>query len=69
MPYVTVEVDLEDFDDDELLEELERRGLHTTEPDGLAQLKDIQQAMRMGKTQVAYNLMHDYIRDRLGTAI
>jgi hypothetical protein len=27
MPYVSVDIDLDDFDDDDLIEEIERRGL------------------------------------------
>jgi hypothetical protein len=32
MPYVNIEVDLRDFDDDELIEELEDRGKFTVVP-------------------------------------
>ena len=27
MPYVSIDIDLDDFDDDDLIEEIERRGL------------------------------------------
>lgn len=73
MPYITVEahVDLDDFDDEDIRGEYEARGLGNSCPSthDSEQLQAIHHAMRMGKAQTAYNLMYDYVRDRLGVAV
>jgi len=67
--YKEVEIDLEDFDDDELIEELVARGV-----DGYSGMTDddlraIHEMMRLGKKEEAYAAMYDYIRNKLGVAI
>lgn len=76
MPYVTVEVDvdLSEFSDDDIREEYEERclGDDNSGPGSLEEklrLENIHYAMLMGRRDVAYDLMYDYIRDRLGKSI
>lgn len=73
MPYITIEadVDLDDFDDDDIREEYEARGLGDTPSDSerMETLRRIHQLMLNKKSREAYRLMYDYIRDELGTAI
>ena len=73
MAYVTVDVDvdLDDFDDDEIRKEYEARGLGDGPSEGeeMETLKRIHQLMRFNKREQAYNLMYDYIRDKLGVAV
>jgi hypothetical protein len=64
---IEVEVDLADFDDDEIEQEFRDRGLGG--PTSNEQLYAIYQAMRLGKTEHAHTLMWDYVRDRLGVAV
>jgi hypothetical protein len=58
MPYVSVDVDLDDFDTNELIEELERRGLdYNTEgvdaDKARAVLEQVYQLRRTGQTYEA----------------
>lgn len=71
MATITVDVDLEDFDDDEIIDEYNERGLgdKPSESERMDKLREIRQLMLQGKTEDAYKLMYDYIRDELGTAI
>ena len=71
MPSITVDIDLDDFDDDDIREEYESRGLGDTpsNDERTAQLRHIRFYMNIGKREEAYRLMYDYIRDELGTAI
>jgi hypothetical protein len=78
MSYISVNVDIDDvieqIDDDDLVREVEERGLkvgtnYLSKSDQHERLEQIHQAMLMGKPQTAYNLMYDYIRDVLGKAI
>ena len=67
---VEVDIDLEDFTDQELIAELEARGVggyggSCTDDD----LRGIHGLMRLGKKDEAYAAMYDYIRNKLGTAI
>lgn len=67
---VEVEVDLTDWDDDELIAELETRGVNgyggsCTDDD----LRVIHEMMKLGKKEQAYEAMNDYIRNKLGVAI
>jgi hypothetical protein len=41
MPYVSVHIDLDDFDTDDLIEELESRGHHVTKGAGTDTLGDL----------------------------
>lgn len=68
--YIDVEVDLADWDDDELITELEERGISgygggCTDDD----LRTIHEMMKLGKKEQAYAAMNDYIRNKLGVAI
>lgn len=71
MPSITVDIDLDDFDDDDIREEYESRGLGDTpsNDERKAQLRNIRLYMNLGEREKAYSLMYDYIRDELGTAI
>ena len=65
---VEVDIDLEDFTDQELVDELAERdvsGYGGTDDD----LRGIHGLMRLGKKEQAYAAMYDYIRNKLGTAI
>ena len=65
---VEVDIDLEDFTDQELVDELSERnvsGYGGTEDD----LRAIHEMMKVGKKEQAYAAMYDYIRNKLGTAI
>lgn len=69
---VDVEVDLSDFDDDVIREEYEERfgdggGGDPSNTDEA--LPRIYHAMRQGKTELAHELMWDYVRDKLGVAV
>jgi diketogulonate reductase-like aldo/keto reductase len=71
MASVTVEVDLDDFTDEEIEAEYNERGLG----DGLTASEDrdelmaIRQLVLNHKSKEAYKRMYEYIRNRLGTAI
>ena len=73
MTWITVEVDvdLSEFDDSAIESEYNDRGLG----DGLTVSEDkdelmaIRHLMLTHKSKEAYNLMYEYIRNRLGTAI
>ena len=71
MAHVYVDIDLDEFDDDEIREEYKARGLGDgpTLDDEMETLKRIHQLMRFNKREQAYNLMYDYVRNKLGTAI
>lgn len=68
---VEVEVDLSQFDDDDIREEYEARGLGgaPSNDERRMKLRRIHQLMLNKKSKEAYRLMYDYIRDELGTAI
>lgn len=73
MAYVTVDVDvdLNDFDDDEIREEYKARGLGEglSESEEAAALMKIRQLILMDKHSEAVTLMSDFIRNKLGVAI
>lgn len=71
MTLVTVDVDLDEFDDDDIREEYEARGLGDTpsNDERMEKLRHIRLYMNLGEREKAYSLMYDYIRDELGTAI
>ena len=73
MRSITVEADafLSDFDDEDIRAEYNERfgdqcedAHNTDEP-----LPRIYHAMRLGKRELAYELMWDYVRDKLGVAV
>lgn len=61
--YKEVEIDLDEWDDDDLVAELKVRGV--TDDD----LRVIHEMMKLGKKEQAYEAMNDYIRNKLGVAI
>lgn len=73
MTYITVEVDvdLSEFDDSEIEEEYNDRGLgdQPSASEDREELMAIRQLMLAKKSDEAYRRMYDYIRNRLGTAI
>lgn len=62
---------MDDFDDEEIIEEYEARGLgdKPNNSERKERLTKIRQLMLRNKSKEAYRLMYDYIRDELGTAI
>lgn len=62
-----VEVDLECFDDDDIREEYELRGLGTVEDTEV--LNKIWIADREGRKDVAYALMREYVLNKLGKVL
>jgi hypothetical protein len=68
---VEVDVDLSEFDDDDIEAEYNRRGLgdQSSESDDRLELMAIRQLVLSKKSKEAYKRMYDYIRNRLGTAI
>jgi hypothetical protein len=76
---ITIEADVDDvlnqISTNDLLEEVERRGLQTpatgplTDDEAHERLEAIHHLMRMKKSKEAYKLMYNYVRDVLGKAI
>jgi hypothetical protein len=73
MPYITteVEIDLDDFDTDDLVDELERRGKDATSLsiDDTETLMKIWQHDREGRKEEAYALMREYVLEKLGKVV
>lgn len=68
MPYIHVDVDLEEFDDDEIREEYESRNLGEREH-GDEMLTRIWIADREGRKDEAYALMREYVLEKLNKVI
>ena len=68
MPYIHVDVDLEEFDDDEIVAEYESRNLGGSEV-GDEMLNRIWIADREGRKDEAYALMREYVLDKLGKVV
>ncbi len=68
MPYVHVEMDWEEIDDDELVAEYESRGLRY-EGHGDEMLTRIWIADREGRKDEAYALMREYVLDKLNKVV
>jgi hypothetical protein len=68
MPYVYVDVDLEEFDDDEIIQEYNSRGLGH-EGHGDEMLTRIWIADREGRKDEAYALMREYVLDKLNKVV
>jgi len=70
-----VELDLSQFNTQDLIEELEQRGCKVpgagllSDDEAREQLERIHHLMRMKQPKQAYKLMYNYVRDALGTAI
>jgi hypothetical protein len=71
MAYITteVEVDLCDLDTDELVEELERRGLEAGGSDETEVLTKAWLADREGRKDEAYAILREYMLEKLGKVI
>jgi hypothetical protein len=68
---VEVDVDLSEFEDDDIEAEYNSRGLgdQPTESEDREELMAIRQLVLNHKSEEAYKRMYDYIRNRLGAAI
>ena len=72
MPYITteIEIDLDDFDTEDLVEELERRG-----KEGLLTFDDNEVLTKIwlhdreGRKDEAYALMREYVLEKLGRVV
>ncbi len=73
MQYITteVEIDLDDFDTDDLVDELERRGKDATSLsfDDNETLTKIWLHDREGRKEEAYALMREYVLEKLGKVV
>ena len=71
MTWITIDVDLDEFDDSAIEAEYNSRGLgnQPSESEDRQELMAIRQLVLSHKSKEAYKLMYDYIRNRLGTAI
>jgi hypothetical protein len=70
MAYVEVEVDLDQFDDDELIEELKARGHEVYAREISTQEEDLEKIYLLRRTGQAYDhLMDAYIYKVLGKVI
>ena len=63
---VEVDVDLSDFDTEDLIEELNERGMNFDDTETLTRAW---QHDREGRTQEAYDILHKYMLDKLGRII
>ena len=71
MAYITteVEVDLCDFDTDDLVAELERRGREVGGSDETEVLTKAWMADREGRKDEAYALLREYMLEKLGKVV
>lgn len=67
MPYVTVDVhvDLDDFDDDDLIGECQKRGL-SVESDCGDEITEMFYAFKLGRTERAVELARKIAQDHVG---
>ena len=66
---VDVDVDLSEFDTDDLLEELKERGTDGVTFDDTETLTKIWLADRAGRKDEAYALMREYVLDKLNKVV
>ena len=69
MAYVEVEVNLEEFSDEELLEEMKLRGMDVPTADDIETLTNAWIAGRNGDKEKAYALMWEYTLNKLGKVV
>ena len=69
MAYVNVEVNLSEFDEEELLDELASRGMTVPTEDDLETLTNAWIAGRNGDKEKAYALMWGYTLNKLGKVV
>lgn len=67
MAYITV--DLDQFDDEDILDEYESRGLGNSTADDHEMLNKIWIADREGRKDEAYALMREYVLDKLNKVV
>lgn len=71
MPYITVHVDLDDFDDDDIREEYESRNLGTDDY-GFTDNEVLTKAWRAdreGRKEEAYAILREYMLDKLNKVV
>ena len=71
MPYVTVHVDLDDFDDDDIREEYESRNLGVDDY-GFTDNEVLTKAWRAdreGRKEEAYAILREYMLDKLNKVV
>jgi len=66
---VEVDVDLSDFDTEDLVEELRERGTQGVSFDDTETLTKIWQHDREGRKDEAYVLMREYVLEKLGRVV
>lgn len=70
MALVQVEVDLYDIDDEDLIEEIERRNLNiATSDDIIKQVNNIADAICLGKKEIVNKLLEDMIWNVAGRIV
>lgn len=70
MAFVTVEVDMYDIDDEDLIEEIERRNLNiATSDDIIEQVNNIADAICLGKKEIVNKLLEDMIWNVAGRIV
>jgi len=70
MALVQVEVDLYDIDDDDLIEEIERRNLNiATSDDIIKQVNNIADVICLGKKEIVNKLLEDMIWNVAGRIV
>ena len=70
MTYVSVDIDLDSFDDDDLIEEVKSRGFHVFEDYTTSTDEDLEQIYLLRRRGLPYDhLMGDYIYKVLGKVI
>lgn len=71
MPTISVDVDvsLDDFETDDLIEELESRGAKETTATGESALHEVYYAIKFGLDDRAMQLMRRYVCDTLGVIL
>jgi hypothetical protein len=61
-----IDVDMDDFSDDELIDEMRKRGIYLTKLD---EIMPIFTAMQLNKQEEAWELMRTYVCDKTGRVI
>lgn len=71
MPTITVDVDvsLDDFDTEDLVDELESRGESAGDPEDDEGLREVYYALKFGLDDRAMQLMRRYVCDTLGVIL
>lgn len=69
MAYIEVDVDLDSFSDEDLIEEYEARGLGEDDLETKEKLTKIWLHDREGRKEQAYELMREYVLEKLGKVV